>query len=148
MISVLYPIANGFALAPPLCPDVAMANAGQAVFRINPKPLVTLLSIASKFGLIAHKGGIALSELNPPPASVATEEGDVTAICHKIFDVAPHRLAPVLVMAHTQKEAIGCKKIAKVFMYIEVGAVIDRKTFAFQPADEPSIPMPESLPQR
>src|SRR6516225_1392662 len=135
MISVLHPIAKGFALAPPLCPAVAMADASQAVFRINPKPLVTLLSIA-------------LSELNPPPASVPTEEGDVTAICHKLFDAAPHRLAPVLVVTQTQKEAIGCKKIAKVLMYIEVGAVIDRKTFTFQPADEPSIPMPESLPQR
>src|SRR6516164_8544249 len=131
MIGVLHPIANGFALAPPLSSAVAMANAGQAVFRINPKPLVTLLSIATEFGLIANKSGIALSELNTPPASVATEEGDVAAICHKLFDVAPHRLAPVLVVTHTQKEAIGCKKIAKVFMYIEVGAVIDRKTFAF-----------------
>src|SRR5262245_6150323 len=69
MIRVLHPIAKGFALAPPLCPAVAMANASQAVFRINPKPLVTLLSIASELGLIANKSGIALSELNPPPAS-------------------------------------------------------------------------------
>jgi hypothetical protein len=145
---MLHRVADGFALTPPLTAAITMANASQAVFRINPKPLVTLLSIASEFGLIANKSGIALSELNPPPASVATEEGDVTAICHKLFDVAPHRLAPVLVVTHTQKEAIGCKKIAKVLMYIEVGAVIDRKTFAFQPADEPSIPMPESLPQR
>src|SRR5260370_15133928 len=142
VIGMLHLIANGFSFAPPLAAAVAMANAAQAVFRINPEPLVPLLIVAGELGPVANKSGVALHQLNPPPAGVAAEEGDDSAIFHKRLNVAPHRLTPVFVVTGAEEEPIGSQKIAKVLMYIEIGAIIDRAAFAFEPADEPRIPMP------
>src|SRR5215471_4492393 len=60
VIGMLHPIANGLAPAPPLPAAVAVANAGQAVFRIKPEPLVPLLVPPGQHGFITDKGGAAL----------------------------------------------------------------------------------------
>src|SRR5215469_14038939 len=145
---MLHCIADRFALAPPLTSAVAMTDAGQAVFRIKTEPLVPLLVIGGKPGFVANEGGVALDQVNPPPAGIAAEEGDVSALFHKRLNVAPHRLAPVFVMTGAEEERIGSESIAKVFMYIEVGAVVDRTAFAFEPANKRHIPMPEGLSRR
>src|SRR6516162_10635493 len=145
---MLHRIADGFALAPPLTSAVAMTDASQAVFRINAEPLVSLLVMAGKPGFVANDGGVALDQVNPPPAGIAAEEGDVAPPFHKRLNVAPHRLAPVFVMTGAEEERIGSKKTAKVFMYIKVGTVVDRTASAFEPANKRHIPMPEGLSRR
>jgi hypothetical protein len=148
VFGMLYPVADGFALTPPLTAAITMADASQAVFRINIEPLVSLLVIAGKLGLVANKGGVALHQVNPPPAGIAAEEGDVSAVFHKGLDIAPHLLAPVFVMTDAEEEPIGFQKIPKVLMYIEIGTIIDRKASAFEPTDKRRVPMPEGLPRR
>ena len=74
VFGMLYPVADGFALTPPLTAAITMADASQAVFRINIEPLVSLLVIAGKLGLVASKGGAALHQVNPPPAGIAAEK--------------------------------------------------------------------------
>ncbi len=86
--------------------------------------------------------------MNPPPAGIAAEEGDVSAVFHKGLDIAPHLLAPVFVMTDAEEEPIGFQKIPKVLMYIEIGTIIDRKASAFEPTDKRRVPMPEGLPRR
>src|SRR5262249_25752632 len=72
MIGMLHCIAEGFALAPPLPSAIAMADAGQAVFRIKPEPLIPPVIIAVMLGLVANESRIP-HEVNPPPAGVAAE---------------------------------------------------------------------------
>src|SRR6516164_4103413 len=148
VIGMLHLIANGFAPAPPLPAAITVADAGQAVFWVNPEPLVPLLVIAGEPALVANKSGVALHKVDPPPADIAAEEGDISALFYKHLNSAPHRLAPVFVVTGAEEESIGSQKVSKVSVYIEIGAVIDCEAVAFEPTDETSIPMPEGLPRR
>src|SRR5262249_17653855 len=60
VFGMLHRVADGFALTPPLTAAITMADASQAVSRINIEPLVSLRAIPGKLGLVENKGGVAL----------------------------------------------------------------------------------------
>src|SRR5215813_5511412 len=132
VVGVLHGVADRFPLTPPLTAAVAMANAGQAVFRINSKPLVPLLIIAGQLALVADKSSIALDQVDPPPAGVSTEKGDVSTPFHESLDVAPHRFAPIFVVTGADEEPVGFEEITEILVYIEIGTIIDCEACSFE----------------
>ena len=103
MRGVLHRIAQRIPPAPPMPAAIAMADAGEPVFGIEIEPLVPLPVVIGAGGFVANKRRVAICQMNPPPADVATEEGDVSAGFDKRLDVASHRLAPIFVMTSAQE---------------------------------------------
>jgi len=146
---MLHRIADSFALTPPLTSAIAMADSGQAVFRIEPEPLVAFSTGAAESRLVADESRVVLDQVNPPPAGVPAEKSDIAASSlDECSNIAAHRLAPVFVVTDAKEEWVFSNKIPWVFIYVEIGAVIDREASTLQPADERDIPVPEGLPRR
>ena len=60
VVCMLYRIANRFPLTPPLAAAIAVADAGQAVFRIEPEPLVAFSTGAAESRLVADESRVVL----------------------------------------------------------------------------------------
>jgi len=86
--------------------------------------------------------------VDSPPAGVAAQKGDVSAIFYKTSTL--RRIASLQYSSWPtlSRSRVRRKEITKVLMYIEIGAIIDRELIAFEPADERRIPMPKSLARR
>src|SRR5215471_3828168 len=103
-------VTHCFSRSPPLTSTIAIAHAGQCVFRLH-LGIETLCDPPLVRGRIARISTAIASEprevcvvQDAPPAGIAAEEGNVASPTDESVDVVAHALAPVLVVSDRQQE--------------------------------------------
>src|SRR5205823_3376244 len=81
-------------------------------------------------------------------AGIATEKGDVATVLNERVDARTHVGAPVFVVSYTKQQAVIREKVLRVFVDVEVGAIVCRVAITLQPTDERGVPVRKGLAWR
>ena len=136
-------------LARPVPPAAGLADARprEPVLGPDVRPVIDLPGPpvpARRPDLRAGEGGVAVHEADAVAADVPAEEGDVPAAPDERLDAAAHLLAPVLVVAHAERQGVGAEKV-RVHLEVPVGRVVGTVAVGLEPLDEGRLPVGEGL---
>ena len=132
--SPVCPLASGMGIADPSQPRTVRSPKAH-IFPV----IIDLLYING--GVVVLKGGALITD-------VAAKEGHVAAALDVRLDIRKHVCAPVFVMPYTEQQLITCEEVPRVFVDVEIRAVVHWVAVLLEPTDKRDVPMCEGLARR